>query len=172
MTDEIPEEEIKPEGRGRAAAKRVAKAIEEIALQLTELPESALGSLPLDEGLMQELLLARSTRGHGSRKRQIKHFAGRLRRYDRIEELDTYLNGEDEAHQQHTQAFHDLEQLRDRLCTAATFDAALAEIKLAYPLLNHNKLARLARNVHVTGDKKSYRDIFRQLRKMSEQPTE
>ena len=165
-------EETKPEGRGRTAAKRVAKAIEEIALQLTELPESALSGLPIEEGLMRELLLARGTRGHGSRKRQIKHFAGRLRRYDRLEELGAFLTGENETQQQNTQAFHDLEQLRDRLCTATTFDTALTEIKQIYPLLNSNKLARLARNVHATGDKKSYRDIFRQLRKMSEQAEE
>ena len=169
MTDEFPEEEIKQEGRGRTAAKRAAKAIEETAIQLTELPEATLGKLPIEEGLMQELLLARSTRGHGSRKRQIKHFAAKLRRYDRLEELVAFLNGENETHQQHTQAFHDLEQLRDRLCTATSFDAALTEIKQAYPLLNINKLAKLARNVHATGDKKSYRDIFRQLRKLSEQ---
>jgi ribosome-associated protein len=169
MIEEIPEDEIKPEGRGRTAAKRVAKAIEETAVQLTRLPESALDRLPLDDGLMQELKLARATKGHGSRKRQIKHFAARLRRYDRLEELEIFLGGENEAHQQNTQAFHDLEQLRDRLCTATSFDAALAEIKQVYPLNNHNKLAKLARNVHATGDKKSYRDIFRQLRQLSEQ---
>ncbi len=172
MTEEIPEEEIKSEGRGRTAAKRVAKAIEESALQMTELPESALSSLPLDEELMKDLLLARATHGRGSRKRQIKHFAARLRKYDRLEELERFLNGENETHQQNTQAFHNLELLRDRLCTAATFDSALAEIKQSYPLHNHNKLAKLARNVHATGDKKGYRDIFRQLRKMSEQTEE
>ncbi|MBE0500096.1 MAG: DUF615 domain-containing protein [Desulfuromonadales bacterium] len=177
MKDEPGQEEIKPdekkqEGRGRTEAKRVAKAIEETALQLTELSESALGSLPLDAALLQELLLARATKGHGSRKRQIKHFAARLRRYDRLDEIDAFLSDDNEAHQQQTQAFHELEQLRDRLCTQATFDAALLEINQSYPLIHHNKLARLARNVHTTGDKKSYRDIFRQLRKMSESPEE
>ena len=168
MIDENVPDEIKSEGRGRTAAKRVAKAIEETAQQLTTMPEAALGGLPLDAELMRELQLCRNTRGHGSLKRQIKHFAGMLRRYDRLEELNAFLSGENETHQQNTQAFHDIEQLRDRLCTAETSDAALAEIKQTYPLLNSNKLARLARNVHATGDKKSYRDIFRQLRKESE----
>lgn len=167
MTEEIPEEEIKQEGRGRTAAKRAAKAIEEIAIQLTELPEAKLAKLPLDDDLLQELLLARSTRGHGSRKRQIKHFAGHLRRFDRLEELDAFLSGEHETHYQDTQDFHNLEQLRDRLCSANTFEAALAEIQQAYPQTNSKKLARLARNVHENSDKKSYREIFRQLRKAS-----
>ena len=161
MTDE----EIKKEGRGRTAAKRVAKAIEETAHQLTELSDSALAGVPLDPELMQELILARSTRGHGSRKRQIKHFAALLRRYDRLEELDVFLSGEQESQQQNTQAFHDLEQLRDRLCTAETCAAALAEVRQTCPQLDDKKIARLARNVHATGDKKSYREIFRRLRK-------
>lgn len=168
MTEEIPEEEIKQEGRGRTAAKRAAKAIEEMAIQLTELPETKLARLPLDDDLLLELQQARNTRGHGSRKRQIKHFAGRLRRYDRLEELDAFLSGEHETHYQETQDFHTLEQLRDRLCTASTFESALIEIQQAYPQINSNKLARLARNVHENSDKKSYREIFRQLRKASE----
>ena len=170
MTEEPKQEEVKQEGRGRNAAKRVAKAIEEIAQQLTELPESALAGLPLEDDLVQELRLARNTRGHGSRKRQIKHFAGRLRRYDRIDELDIFLNGQHEAHYQETQDFHNFEQLRDRLCTVATFADALTEVSQAYPQLSSNKIARLARNVHENGDKKAYREIFRQLRKASEQP--
>lgn len=170
MTEELKQEEKKQEGRGRTAAKKVAKAIEEIAQQLTELPDSALAGLPLEDDLLQELQLARSTRGHGSRKRQIKHFAGRLRRYDRIDELDVFLNGQHEAHYQETQDFHYLEQLRDRLCTADTFADALTEASQAYPQLSNNKITRLARNVHENSDKKAYREIFRQLRKASEQP--
>ena len=169
MTEEPKQKEIKQEGRGRTAAKKVAKAIEETAQQLTELPESALGGLPLDDDLLRELQLARSTRGHGSRKRQIKHFAGLLRRYDRLDELEAFLSGQHESHYQATQDFHNLEELRDRLCSAATFDAALGEVRQTYPLLSSNKLARLARNVHETSDKKAYREIFRQLRKASEQ---
>lgn len=169
MTEEIQQEEIKPEGRGRSAAKRAAKAIEETARQLTELPESALVGLPLEADLLQELRQTRNTRGHGSRKRQIKHFAGLLRRYDRLDELDAFLGGQHESHYQATQNFHNLEQLRDRLCTAATFDVALTEVKQTFPQLSSNKLARLARNVHATGDKKTYREIFRQLRKASDQ---
>ena len=165
MTEEFPEEEIKQEGRGRTAAKRVAKAIEETARQLTELPEANLTKLPLDDNLLQELLLARSTRGHGSRKRQIKHFSGMLRRYDRLEEVEAFLSGEHETNYQATQDFHNLEQLRDRLCTASTFESALTEVRQNYPQINSNKLARIARNVHENSDKKAYREIFRQLRK-------
>lgn len=168
MTDDHLKEEPRKEGRGRTAAKRVAKAIEETARQLTELPENTLGNLPLDADLMHELQLTRSTRGHGSRKRQIKHLAALLRRYDRLDELEAFLSGEHEAHYQSTQAFHDLEQLRDRLCTAESFDAALSEVRQAWPEIDSGKLARLARNVHTTGEKRAYREIFRQLRKAAE----
>ena len=64
--------------------------------------------------------------------------------------------------------FHHLEDLRDRLCDASSFDAALTEVRSLYPVIDDKKLARLARSVHDNNDKKAAREIFRRLRKAAE----
>jgi len=153
------------EGRGRSARKRAAKAVEELAQKLVELPESDLGRLPLSSDLTEELRIARNTRGHGSRKRQVKYLAGLLRRdEDQQEQLVAAINDIDEVHGKDNRVFHHLEDLRDRLCSAATFSAALEEIGSRYPQVDIDRLTGLARSVHDGGDKKAFREIFRRLR--------
>ena len=74
------------EGRGRSAKKREAKAVEHLAQRLADLPEAELARLPQEPELAREIELVRTTRGHSSRKRQIKHLAGYLRSHE--EECD------------------------------------------------------------------------------------
>ncbi|MDH3997722.1 MAG: DUF615 domain-containing protein [Desulfuromonadales bacterium] len=166
---EEEEQEQRSEGRGRSAKKREAKAIEELAQRLTELPEAQLAKLPQSPELGAEITLARSTRGHGSRKRQIKHLAGFLRRDEEGREaLEDALGGQARTERRETLAHHHLEELRDRLCCAQDFDTALTEVRSLYPHLDHRKLTRLARSVHENDDKKAAREIFRRLRKACE----
>ncbi len=157
------------EGRGRSAKKRAAKAVEGLAMQLVELPESQLADLPLDADLRRELEQARATRGHGARKRQIKHFAGLLRRQqDQQTALaEAVANLSMEQYRQ-TLDFHHLEKLRDRLCAKDTFEQALTDALAQYPSLDAKRITGLARAVHATADKKSAREIFRQLREAEE----
>lgn len=163
------DEEVRSEGRGRTAKKREAKAIEQLAQRLADLTEAEFTKLPESPELSKEIQLARSTRGHSPRKRQIKHLAGLLRGHEeQREEIIAALDGQTVSQRQETLAFHHLEELRDRLCSAATFETALAEARRSYPHLDHGKLARLARSVHEHGDKKAARDIFRRLRKAAE----
>jgi ribosome-associated protein len=162
-------EEYEQEGRGRSAAKRAATAIEDLAKILVDLSEAEYGRLPLEGDLRRELGVARSTGGHSSRKRQIKHFAALLRRDEETcAVLRAFVDGSQESHQQQTEAFHQLEQLRDRLCDPQQCAAALGEVRAAFPLIDAEKLAGLARSVHAGGDKKAYREIFRRLRGAAE----
>ena len=163
------EEEVRSEGRGRSAKKREAKAVEQLAQRLADLSDAELTKLPQDPELTKEIELARNTRGHGSRKRQIKHLAGLLRGHDEQREaIETALDGQAVIQRQETLAFHHLEELRDRLCVEKTFADALAEVRTSYPNLDDGKLARLARSVHEFSDKKAAREIFRRLRKAEE----
>lgn len=158
------------EGRSRSAQKRDAKAVEQLAQQLADLPEAERGRLPQDPELAREIDLARSTKGHSSRKRQIKHLASYLRKHEaKREAIEAALAGQALTQRQETLAFHHLEALRDRLCNAATFETALAEIRSRYPLVDDGKLARLAHSVHEHNDKKAAREIFRRLRKAVEE---
>ena len=163
------EEEIRSLGRGRTAKKREAKTIEELAHRLTEITASELGKLPKSPELSKEIELARSTKGKSSRKRQIKHLAGMLRGHEEQRlAIEAALDGQSVIQRQEALAFHHLEELRDRLCVADTFEAALTEVRTLYPHLDAGKLTRLAGSVHEHNDKKAAREIFRRLRKEEE----
>jgi ribosome-associated protein len=163
------EEEVRSLGRGRTAKKLEAKAIEELAQRLAEITDSELGKLPKSPELSKEIELARSTRGHSSRKRQIKHLAGVLRGNEEQRlAIEEALDGQSISQRQEAFAFHHLEELRDRLCAAETFETALTEVRTSYPHLDDGKLARLARSFREHNDKKAAREIFRRLRKAAE----
>lgn len=158
------------QGRGRSAQKRHAKTIESLAKALADLPETELSKLPQEPELAREIELARTTRGHSSRKRQIKHLAGFLRRHDdQRQAIEAALEGRTVNQRQEALGFHLLEELRDRLCSTATFAQALEEIRSSYPMIDHQRISQLARSVHGSADKKAAREIFRQLRKAQEQ---
>ncbi|MBE0575437.1 MAG: DUF615 domain-containing protein [Desulfuromonadales bacterium] len=160
---------IPTEGPSRSAQKRGAKAVEQLAQRLAELSDAELARLPKSPELTKEIELARSTRGHGSRKRQIKHLAGLLRgNDDQREAIEIALDGHAVSQRQETLAFHHLEELRDRLCATATFEAALTEVRATYPHVDCGKLTRLAGSVHDHNDKRAAREIFRHLRKAEE----
>lgn len=163
------EEEYRSLGRGRSIKKREAKAVEQLAQRLANLSDAELARLPQSPELTKEIELARNTRGHSSRKRQVKHLAGLLRGHDeQREEIEAALDGQAVSQRQETLAFHHLEELRDRLCAIATFDEALTEVRTTYPQLDDGKLARLAGSVHDHNDKRAAREIFRHLRKAEE----
>jgi len=159
------EEEYKTEGRGRSAKKREAQEITRLAEKLVELPEMELPALPLEEELLAELMEVRQTKGHSSRKRAVKHFAGLLRRDDaEREKLVEAMTQIDLCHGQETAAQHDLEKLRERLCSETEQDAALHEVEIRFPTVDRRALLRLIKSVQQGKDKRAYREIFRRLR--------
>ena len=163
--EEYYEEEYKSEGRGRSAKKREAKAVEKLAERLVELPETEIPNLPLPQELEVELKEVRQTKGHSSRKRSIKHFAGLLRRDDEAREaLQEAMTQFDMKHGQETAVHHDLEKLRERLCSPQEHDAAMQEVAANFPSVDRKGLQRLVKSVQHGNDKKAYREIFRRLR--------
>lgn len=153
------------EGRGRSAQKRAAKAIEDLARQLVELPNSMLTQLPLSPDLRRELEAARTTRGHSARRRQLKYLAGCLRRDDESRQLIAARLEQHQAEQVRQQhAFRHLEALRDRLCDPQRSAQALEELRSLLADSELEKIAGLARAAQTTGDKHAAREIFRRLR--------
>ncbi|BCR03503.1 UPF0307 protein [Desulfuromonas versatilis] len=153
------------QGPSRSAKKRAAKAVEELAWKLVDLPEAEWNRLPAAGELRTEIGQARATGGHGSRKRQVKHLAGVLRRReDEAQQLQDFIDGVDQAHLDEQKVFHHLEQLRDRLCEAEQFPAALREACESWPELDREAVTRLARSVHANGDRRAFRELFKRLR--------
>jgi ribosome-associated protein len=149
----------------KSARKRAAKAVEELAKELADLPKSRFAGLQLPNDIHQGLELARTTRGHGSRKRQIKHLAGILRKEEElVEKLNNFLAGTHEHQYQKKKLLHTLESLRDGLCDPARFETTLAQAKEQFPALDANSINRLTRRVHTGKDRHAFREIFRLLK--------
>lgn len=149
----------------RTKQKQQAKQIEQLAAQIVALDDNQYRQLELPEAAAQEAELARSTKGRGAHKRQLKHFAALLRKSaELVEQVGEQLAELDQVARGEKRRFHQLEDLRDRLCQADTFDEAVAEMQELAPGVERQAIARLARSVHQSRDKRAYREIFRRLR--------
>ena len=153
----------------RTKKKQLAKEVEQLAVQLANMPDKAFAQLKMSEELAEEAEEARATKGRGSHKRQIKYLAGMLRKQDEeLESLMTQLQGLDQVARSEKKEFHQLEKLRDRLCDQKTFDAAFNEMLELYPRIDRKTISRLARSVHQYDDRRAYREIFKRLRDVEE----
>jgi len=161
----IEDEEQQWSGPSRSAKKRAAKEVETVAVQLVELSENDWARLPAPAELREEIERARQTQGHSSRKRQMKHLAGVLRSHEEeTETIRAWLDGLHQVQLQDKRDFHFLEGLRDRICDHEQSVTALDEATAALPGIDRAALARLARSVHTSGDRKASREIFRRLK--------
>lgn len=149
----------------RTAKRRAGKAVEELAKKIANLSDGLYGYLHIPGVLKEEIEIARSTKGHSSRKRQIKYLAGVFRRHEEaFLELVKVLDGLDQVQHIQNAKFHDLEQMRDRLCDPEQFEQALVDLKQSGISLDTAALTRLAVAVHNGGDKRAFREIFRRLK--------
>lgn len=152
-------------GPSRSAKKRAAQEVEHLAHELAEMAEAEWRKLPVSPELGAEIRQARETSGHSSRKRQIKHLAGVLRRDEEATaELRDFLDGQHARQLADKKTFHLLEELRDRLCDPALCAAALQEVAQCCPGVDQEEVVRLARAAHESNDRRAYREIFRRLR--------
>jgi ribosome-associated protein len=149
--------------------KQLAKEVEKMAKQMTEMGENQFARLDLPDDIREETSIARETVGRGSHKRQVKHLAGQLRKQSEIViSLQRQLEGLDQVTRSDKRQFHQLEDLRDRLCQADQFQEAFETAIAEFPELDRNSIRRLAQSVHQHNDKRASREIFKRLREESE----
>ena len=149
----------------RTKKKQQAKQVEQVAERLVALTENQFSQLRLPEDVLFEAQEARSTKGHGSQRRQLKYLAGLLRKLpETLNDLLQQLQDLDQVGRSDKKQFHQLEALRDRLCSADTFNAAFEEMLEVVPNIDRKTISRLARSVQQHDDRRAYRDIFRRLR--------
>jgi len=151
----------------KSALKRAAREVEAVAEQLADEKADALARLSLSAELIGEVDLVRRSKGHGARKRQVKHLAGYLRNHEEeFASVQAYLLGKSERHWAEQRDFHKLEAWRDRLCDCSQAEAALEELRQRSPEVDLKELARLSRTA-CNGDKAAARQIFRRLREVA-----
>ncbi len=162
-----------PEGRGRTAKKRAAQAIEALAVRMVEAGDAVCKRLPLTDELREDLQRARGIKARTARKRQIKHLAGLLRRDpEAVTAIKTALDAVGRTTRSEGDAFQRIEQMRDALCDPVSFAGALERAAGEIPGLDRQTFTRLAHRVHMTGDKRAFREIFRRLRVLTEASAE
>lgn len=165
----MEEEQEKNLPLSRTRKKQQAKEIALLAEQLADMPENQYKRLSMSEQLDREVAIARSTKGRGSHKRQIKRLAGVLRKLeDELQLLQEQLQSMDQVSGSDKKAFHGLEKLRDRLCAQNSFEEAFAEMLNLYPQIDRKTISRLARSVHQHEDRRAFREIFKRLRDAQE----
>jgi len=140
---------------------------------MVEAGDATCKRLPLTDELREELQLIRNLKAPGARKRQIKHLAGLLRNdEDSVAAILAALDTVRRTNRAERDAFHRIERLRNALCDPDRFAKALESAADELPALDWQAITRLATRVHLTGDKRAFREIFRRLRALTESPAE
>jgi len=151
----------------KSALKRAAREVEAVAEQLADEKADALAGLKLSAELMEEIDLVRRSRGHGARKRQIKHLAGYLRHHEEeFSSIQASLLERSERHWAEQRYFHQVEAWRDRLCDPSQAADSLEALHQRCPELDLKELGKLSRTA-CNGDKAAARKVFRRLREVA-----
>jgi ribosome-associated protein len=141
MTQSPSDELDLPDKPSKSQVKREMLALQALGKQIVQLSEQRVKQLPLDEKLMQAVLLAQRTTSREGRRRQI-HYVGKLMRNapaQAIEaQIDTWANGSREE----TAYLHAIERDRDLLLAD---DAALTTWLDAHPGVDVQAMRALIR---------------------------
>ncbi|MFV0422931.1 ribosome biogenesis factor YjgA [Oleidesulfovibrio sp.] len=162
--------EDEPEAKSRSQKKRESTAMQRMGEDLTKLSASALKALGLPPLLVEAVREYRSMTTHESRRRQMQYIGRMMREVEDPEGLAERLTALGEGKQAESEAFHHLEQMRERLMND---DAdAVPELLEKFPDIDVQHLRQLVRNAKKEREKakapKSFRALFRYLRDMEE----
>lgn len=136
--DALPQEEEDDEiiWVSKSEIKRDAEALKKLGAELVALSKTQLERIPLDEQLLDAILLAQKIKREGLR-RQLQ-LIGKLLRARDPEPITTALDKLKNRHNQQVVLLHKLEDLRERLVTG---DDAVAEEAVAlFPHLDRQQL--------------------------------
>ncbi len=154
----------------KSARKRRMTALQDIGRQLVELSDGELKRIPIaHEGLTEAIREARNIKSNSARKRQLR-FISRLMRSIDAEPLGRALDQLHSQHQENTDAFHELECMRDKILQEGT--AAIDHVLSKFSQADRQYLRQLVlqhqREIKTGKPKSSSRKIFRYLRELSE----
>lgn len=123
----------------KSQKKRDAEALRKLGVELIDLPQGKLETLPLSEPLLRAILEAKRLKSHGAMRRQAQLIGKLMRSADGDAILEAYEGLLAEGSAQ-TAEFHALEQWRDRLINERD---ALTEFINLYPDVDVQSLRQL-----------------------------
>lgn len=145
--------------------KREAEALVELGKKMAEMHENQLNSIPLPGELYEEIRVVQQMHQNAARKRQFKLIGKMLREID-VSAIAEAVESIGSLHRQEVNAFHEIEQWRDRLIEEG--DHALSELIAEHPMLDRQKLRQMIRQAakekQLGKPPKSGRALFKYLR--------
>jgi ribosome-associated protein len=154
--------------KSRTQLKKEDKALQKLGESLVSLSTDQIADIELPDELREAVDLARKTRSHGARRRQLKYIGKLLRGIDcgPIRQAIQNLRAGD---LDKIRAFKKIERWRDAL--KAGNRQLIEEILEACPQAERQRLTQLARNAHAHADSEkaaiSSRQLFRYLKEIS-----
>ncbi|MDP5031065.1 MAG: ribosome-associated protein [Paraglaciecola sp.] len=138
---------------------------QKLGVSLIELSPTELAKIPMDEALLDAVMLARRITGKKEGfRRQLQLIGKMMRQRDNVA-IEQAVQVIKSAHQTSSAAFHKIEVLRDNIINIG--DEKIAEAVEKYPLLDRQKLRQLSRqaNKEKASNKppKAARELFKYL---------
>lgn len=158
------------EGPSKSEMKRRMAALQALGESLTRLSEKELAQIPVaDERLSRAIREARDIRSNSARRRHLQ-FIGKLMRDLDPAPIEKALQTLHRRHRRATDAFHELEQLRDEVLCAG--DTGVERVISRWPQADRQHLRQLLRQ-HRTevargAPATAHRKLFRYLRELQE----
>lgn len=127
----------------KSQLKREANAITELGVELTQLSDSQIKSIPMSDGLFNAIMEYKRIRKNNALKRQ-RLYIGKLIRQDDWETIQKHLTNIKEPMLQQNGLFKDMEKWRERMLNEA--DAAVNDFIGEYHQADRQKLRQLVKN--------------------------
>lgn len=127
----------------KSELKRAAEQQQQLGEQLVSLAEGKLAKIPLDEELLDAILLAQRIRNTREGYRRQLQLIGKMMRHRDTGPIEQALNEIENAHNAQNALFHQLEKHRDHIL--AQGDDAIQQFLDAYPHADRQKLRQLYR---------------------------
>ena len=163
----MTEEPVRAERPNKSARKRELRTLQGLAESMSTLSRGQLEQLDVEPGLIDALMQLREMPRSGARNRHLRYCVKQLDGDD-LDQVRAFLEDQRSQRVSINQAFHAVEQWRDRLI--AEGDGALQQLIEAYPKVDRQQLRALWRDAVREEDKGkpagAARKLFRFLREL------
>lgn len=155
------------ERKSRSQIKREFLELKDLGKQLVGLSRRQLQTIPLSEGMREEVLAAKGMT-RSALQRQLRHLSSLMAAED-VAAIRDALSGSLRPHAEEVAALHDAERWRDELLAGG--ESVLIRFVEQHPTCDRQHLGQLVRNVRKERDldkpPKSARQLFRYLKSLS-----
>ena len=143
-------------------------AMQKLGESLVHLGQSSLAKIPMEEELLDAVMLARKILRKKEGYRRQLQLIGKIMRNTDIAAIEHALNNIKSAHKKLNDAFHGTEMLRDEILKEG--DSKIESTIADYPLLDRQKLRQYVRQANKQQDEnkppKASRELFQYLKQI------